>query len=190
MSIIMSDARTRMIQSAALLFREKGVEGTALSEVIEHSGAPRGSIYHHFPGGKAQLTEDATRYAGEYVARVIEKVGRDDPVLLVRAFVEEWRSVLRETDCQAGCPIVAVSVDADQSAAVRQAAGEAFETWQRTCADALASRGLEQARAESLAALMVASVEGAVVLCRAQGTSEPLDRVGNELERLIGEALA
>src|SRR3954464_6044166 len=73
--------RERMIQSALVLMGEHGVEGTSFSQVIEHSGAPRGSIYHHFPGGKAQLVEEATRYAGDAVAMLLADAGKkaDDP---------------------------------------------------------------------------------------------------------------
>src|SRR5881409_2117240 len=76
-----SDARDRMIQSAALLFREHGVRGTAFADVLEHSGAPRGSVYHHFPGGKRQLAEETTQYAGEYIAAgIVRALHDDDPV--------------------------------------------------------------------------------------------------------------
>ena len=184
-------ARERMIQSAALLFRERGIEATALSDVIEHSGAPRGSIYHHFPGGKAELAEDATRYAGDYVAGLIEAVAeRDDPVLLVRSFVDQWRTVLRDSDCCAGCPIVAVALDSGEQSGVRRAAAAAFERWQQLCADALRAKEVEPQRAKSLAALMVASVEGAIVLSRVQRDTAPLDLVGAELESLVREAIA
>ena len=61
-------SRQRMIETAAVVMRERGVEATSFSEVLARSGAPRGSIYHHFPGGKAQLIEEATRYGGEFTA--------------------------------------------------------------------------------------------------------------------------
>ena len=185
------DARDRMIQSAALLFRERGIEATALSDVIEHSGAPRGSIYHHFPGGKAELAEEATRFSGDYVARLIEAAaGEDDPVLLVQSFVDQWRVVLADSDCCAGCPIVAVAVESGEGSAVRHAAAEAFERWQDLCAEALRSRGVPAGRARSLAALMVASVEGAILLSRAKRDTAPLDLVGAELEALVRRAIA
>src|SRR5436190_10163008 len=73
--------RERMIESALILMGQKGVEATSFSQVIEHSGAPRGSIYHHFPGGKAQLVEEATRYAGDIVANLAEaQIDPDDPL--------------------------------------------------------------------------------------------------------------
>src|SRR5438874_10425260 len=79
--------RERMIQSALVLMGEQGVEATSFSQVIEHSGAPRGSIYHHFPGGKDQLIEEATRYAGEVVVKLLTDAmdGHEDPVAAINA---------------------------------------------------------------------------------------------------------
>jgi AcrR family transcriptional regulator len=67
-----TDSRERMVRSAAYLFRERGYSGTGFRDVIAHSGAPRGSIYHHFPGGKVQLAQEAVRYAGEFLNAGIE----------------------------------------------------------------------------------------------------------------------
>src|SRR3954451_4795617 len=88
--------RERMIQSALILMGERGIEATSFSQVIEHSGAPRGSIYHHFPGGKAQLVEEATRYAGDAVVMLLEDAVRQarDPVAAVDAIVAFWRDLL------------------------------------------------------------------------------------------------
>ena len=92
-----TDARDRMIASTTALIRERGVEATALSDVLEHSGAPRGSIYHHFPGGKAQLVEEATRAAaGDFAAGMAAALEADDPLFALRAFADGWRAVLRD----------------------------------------------------------------------------------------------
>src|SRR6059036_1384349 len=89
-----SDARTRMIQSAALLFRERGVEGTAFADVLEHSGAPRGSVYHHFPGGKLQLAEEATRHAGDFIAvGLAAALEHDDPITALETFIDVWIAI-------------------------------------------------------------------------------------------------
>src|SRR5918998_6018684 len=88
-----SDARERMIRSAMLLFRERGIEGTSFADVIEQSGAPRGSIYHHFPGGKAQLAEETTHYAGELIAGgLAAALSEKDPATALARFVESWRN--------------------------------------------------------------------------------------------------
>jgi TetR/AcrR family transcriptional regulator, lmrAB and yxaGH operons repressor len=186
-----ADARERMVESAAVLFRERGVHGTSFSDVLEHSGAPRGSIYHHFPGGKAQLAEEATRYAGEFTAAgLAAALADDDPVAAVRAFAAFWRKLLRSTDFASGCPVVSATLEGERSAAARDAAGDAFRRWEDLLASALAHRGAPRERARSVATLTVAAIEGAIVLARAQRSLAPLERVTNELEALVTSAVA
>ncbi|MCW2985941.1 MAG: Transcriptional regulator, TetR, partial [Conexibacter sp.] len=121
-----SDARDRMIASTTILIRERGVEATALSDVLEHSGAPRGSIYHHFPGGKGQLVEEATRVAGgAFTDALVGALDAGDPLVALRAFADAWLATLRESDFGAGCPIAAVAVEGDRMPSARAAAGAA-----------------------------------------------------------------
>src|SRR4051794_7946552 len=143
--------RQRMIESAALLICQRGVEATSFADVLEHSGAPRGSIYHHFPGGKAQLVEEATSWSGEaFAAGARAAFDGDDPVRGLDAIYEAWRGVLAESRFAAGCPVVAVTVDAGASAGAREAAARAFRSWQDAYVDALVGRGVERRRARSL----------------------------------------
>jgi AcrR family transcriptional regulator len=184
------DAREQMIRSTTALVRERGVEATALSDVLEHSGAPRGSIYHHFPGGKAQLVEEATRAAGGAFAEgMVAALDAGDPLAALRAFADLWLATLRESDYGAGCPIVAVAVEGDRMPGARAAAGDAFAAWQRGLAGALARRGITEERAASLAALAVAAIEGGVILARAQCSPEPLERVRDELLAVAAAAI-
>src|SRR3954452_1335068 len=89
-----SDARRRMIESAAVLFRERGVQGTSFSDALTHSGAPRGSIYHHFQGGKTQLAEETTRWAGEFiVAGAVAALADGDPAGAIDTFREQWTRI-------------------------------------------------------------------------------------------------
>jgi AcrR family transcriptional regulator len=179
-----------MIVSAALLMREHGVEATSFSEVIARSGAPRGSIYHHFPGGKAQLIEEATRYAGEFTAAgLVAALGEDDPVSAVHAFAGTWTEILRRSDFGAGCPVVAATLEGERTPAVRDAAGVAFTSWEEPIAAALAPRTGPE-RAASIATLFVAAIEGAVIVARAQRSTEPVQRVAGELELVLRGALA
>ena len=130
MSVIASrsDSRERMVASAALLIRERGLSATSFRDVVEHSGAPRGSIYHHFPEGKAQLAEEAVQMAGEYGRALIAKAARDgDAVGAVREFVATWVRTLEDTDYRAGCPVVAVATETE--AGLSEAASRAFKSW-------------------------------------------------------------
>src|SRR3712207_8589123 len=82
------------------LFRssERGVQGTSFADVLEHSGAPRGSIYHHFGGGKTQLAEEATRWAGEYI-RSEEHTSelQSRQYLVCRLLLEKKKQITRHT---------------------------------------------------------------------------------------------
>jgi AcrR family transcriptional regulator len=186
-----SESKRQMVESAALLFREQGYSGTGFRDVIEHSGAPRGSIYHHFPGGKAELAAETVRYAGSVIETHIDRLAREgDAIAVLRAFVGFWQRLLDKSEFRAGCPVVAVAVEAHDDAAVIDATGEAFEAWEQALATTLRRSGASPARALRLSTLCIAAIEGAVVMCRAQRSTQPLADVGRELEETIAAAQA
>jgi AcrR family transcriptional regulator len=186
-----TNSRERMIRSAALLFRRQGIEGTSFSDVLDHSGAPRGSIYHHFPGGKAQLAEEATRYAGDFIsAGLAAALETDDPVGAIGRFTSFWLEILRGADFGDGCPIVAAAMEGDRLPGARDAAGVAFARWEDLLTSAIARHGLPTDRARAIATLAIAATEGGIVLARAQRSTEPLERVATEIERLVASVMA
>ena len=115
----MPSPRERMVISAALLIRERGAHPTAIADVLEHSGAPRGSAYHYFPGGRTQLLCEAIDYAGEYIAARIAdaKSGLD----VLDDLIAHYRKQLVRSEYRAGCPVVAVAVEAGDPAKQEQA---------------------------------------------------------------------
>lgn len=180
-----------MIESAALLFRERGITGTSFADVLEHSGAPRGSVYHHFAGGKTQLAEEAVAWAGEFtIAGAAATLREHDPVEAIGLFSRRWTKILRGSDFAAGCPIVAAAVEGRHEPTVSTIAGGVFSEWEGVIAAAYRSRGLPAPRARSLATLLIASIEGAIVMSRAERSVRPLERVTAELEALTAAALA
>jgi AcrR family transcriptional regulator len=184
-----SDARERMLDSAATLIRERGASGTSIDDVIAHSGAPRGSIYHHFPGGRNQIVQEAVERAGGSIDAIIAAAGDRTVVETFDAFLDLWRASLIASDYRAGCPVVAVAIEAnDDTPQLREAAADAFASWRRALSDVLRSEGIAPAEARRLATLVVASVEGAVVLSRADRDIRPLDDVGRELRGVLRSA--
>src|SRR5256885_6584997 len=106
------NARTRMLDSTVQLLRHHGYNGTGFREVVAHSGAPRGSIYHHFPGGKAQLGSEAVSFAGEFSnAFIARKLDREDVVAGLESFWRAWTRAVEASDYQEGCPIVGVAAE-------------------------------------------------------------------------------
>ncbi len=158
--------------------------------MIQRSGAPRGSIYHHFPGGKAQLIEAATGYAGEFTAAgLVAALKRADPIDAVREFAGTWCKILRQSDFGAGCPVVAATLEGERMPGARQAAGAAFAKWESLIAQALAPY-MTSTRARSIATLFVTAIEGAVIVARAQRSTTPVERVAAELEQTVRQAIA
>jgi AcrR family transcriptional regulator len=191
MTVITSDSRNKMIQSAALLFREHGYSGTGFRDVIEHSGAPRGSIYHHFPGGKEQLAADTVAWAAAVIERRINRAAQNgDPIIALGLFVEAWREVLEDSNFRAGCPIVAVAAEADAGSTATSAAAAAFVRWQDLIARALLDAGVGRTDARRLATLVVAAIEGAILLCRARRDIRPLRDVHRALETTLRAAMS
>jgi AcrR family transcriptional regulator len=178
-----------MVVSAALLIRERGAHPTAIADVLEHSGAPRGSAYHYFPGGRTQLLCEAIDYAGEHIARRIAEAASG--LELLDDLVADYRQQLIDTDFRAGCPIVAVTVEAgdpaksDQAVPVLDRAGAAFSRWTDLIRQRLVSDGVAAARAEELAMLTTAAIEGAIVMARASRDVKPLDLVHGRLRAAL-----
>lgn len=187
-----SDSRERMVSSTVALLREYGASATSIDRVLAHSGAPRGSVYHHFPGGRTQLVEEAVELAGGFMAGVIESAVRaDDPVAGIDAFFAVWRDELVESRFRIGCPIVAVAVETnDDAPRLARSAGAVFAGWQEAFTAMFRRHGLAEDRSRRLAALVVAAEEGAVVMCRAQQSSAPIEAVAAEIHDLLVHALS
>ncbi len=188
---MLRNPRQRMVQSAAVLMRERGVEATSFSDVLVDSGAARGSIYHYFPRGKAQLVEEATQYGGDYVAVQLKaSLEQKDSIGALRDLVNLFRVVLIESEFEAGCPVVAAALEGSRNPAARDRAGAAFGNWEQLLAAGLERDGLVAEQAARLATLAVSALEGAIILARAQRSPEPLDRVVEQVEGLIRGATA
>ena len=173
--------------SAALLIRERGAHATAISDVLEHSGAPRGSAYHYFPGGRTQLLCEAVDFAGEHVAGIIAEAAGS--IELLDTLIEKYRQQLLDSDFRAGCPVVAVAVEAgferdgarDRMASVTERAAAVFDRWTDLIAQRFVADGIASDRANELAVLATSAIEGAILLARVRRDLTPLDVVHRQL---------
>src|SRR4051812_13004310 len=185
-------ARQRIVAGAADMISRRGLNATSIREMAKHAEAPLGSTYHYFPEGKQQLATEAVRYAGETVARMLRKELQAGPVAGLRAFLALWRKVVIDTGFQAGCPVLAVSIEEPPPGEIPPAlaaAAEVFEGWESLLAASLREHGAAPGQAEQLATLVVAAVEGTVAMCRAKRSIEPLDRTAEQLQALVAGAI-
>jgi TetR/AcrR family transcriptional regulator, lmrAB and yxaGH operons repressor len=175
-----------MLVSAAEVLRERGAAGVTIDEVLARSCAPRGSVYYHFPDGRNQILTEALQYAGEAITEVIDEAAQKGGMYLVRQFVEFWEDLLVESDFTAGCPVVAAAIgSADDEPQLTTVAGGIFSHWRDALMRAFVADGFEGSDAASLAIMCIASLEGAVVLCRSIRSVDPLRDVAQQVEFLI-----
>lgn len=171
-----------MVASAAALLGTRGVAETSFAEVISASGAPRGSIYHHFPRGKEELIAEAVRWTSAQIVRYQRSCRASTAAGIVDHFLALFRRSVESSACRAGCPVAAVVVGSypgedPWSAEVRSS----FRAWVNVLTSQLAGVGVPRAKARSLATGTLAGVEGALILCRAERSVAPLDAVAGEL---------
>lgn len=175
-----------MLISAAEVLRERGAAGVTIDEVLARSGAPRGSVYHHFPEGRSQLLREALDYAGDAITASIDEAAGKNSTVMLRRFVQLWEDALIASDYSAGCPVLAAAIgsgeDEQQLTAV---AGDIFSRWREASKQAYIREGFDEAEAASLADTTISAMEGAVVLCRSVRSLEPLHEVAGQLEFLI-----
>lgn len=181
-----TDTRRKMIAGAATAIGTRGVGAMSLRDLAKEAGVPLGSTYHHFPGGKAQLAEEAVSSIGRKVARLVDRAREEGIEAALEAFASVWREQLVATDFRTGCPVLAVATGDDPE--LTETARSIFASWHDLMVDGLVAGGVPAGRAPGLARMVIASLEGAVAVSRAERSLEPLDQVSAELVTLVRSA--
>lgn len=173
-----SDAKLKMVKAARQLIRERGYHATALSDVLELSAAPRGSVYFHFPGGKTQLAVEAAKEYARDQAALIERAaeGAASAVELITAYVTRARENLVASDYAEGCTIAPLVLEgARESDLLANAGSAAFSLIIESLAFQFAFFGMDRPSARELAEVVLSGVEGALVTARAFRSPTPFD---------------
>jgi AcrR family transcriptional regulator len=171
-----TDSRSRMIDAASELFRQRGYHATTFSDVVRESGAPRGSTYFHFPGGKQELAREAIARAGDEMEEMVDEAARhaDDPGSLVRALAQIVGSRLERSGYQNGCAIATMVLElAPRDEEFSADFDSVFARWRAALVTRFEPLGIAPDRAAVLADLTISSFEGAALLSRAARSIEP-----------------
>ncbi len=187
------DGRERLLEGAGRLLAERGYAGMELRDVAERGSAPRGSIYHHFPGGKAQLAAEAAEVDGRRVRKAIEaSIAARGLKATLAGFGEMFRRRAADHPELIGCPVAAAALARPEDPALAAAATAAFQSWEDAIAAALEAEGVAAGQAANFAGLVVSTIEGALVRTRAAGDHAPLDSavegLGQALDALLAAA--
>jgi AcrR family transcriptional regulator len=195
------DTRDRMIDATVAALQRHGVDGMSFTEILASSGAARGAIYHHFPGGKAQLVAEAAARNGADVRAHLAGLPAGSPSAVVDAFLAMIRPVVAAAVGGSGCAIAAATLGAVPPSAaspgaappsaaspgvappsgaghegLRGVAATAFSSWTTQLAERLTTAGMPPAEADELAITLISLLEGAQILCRAAGSLDPFDK--------------
>jgi len=185
------DGRQRLLEGALALLAERGYAAMELRDVALRGDAPRGSIYHHFPGGKSQLAAEAAALEGERVRAHIERSlaerGLRETLLL---FGGIFRRRAADHPDRIGCPVAAAALARPEDPALAAAATAAFRSWEESIVTALRGEGVPARQAGPFAALVISTIEGALVRARAAGDHAPLDDAVAGLAQALDALLA
>jgi TetR/AcrR family transcriptional repressor of lmrAB and yxaGH operons len=182
-------SRQAFVAATADLLRRQGYNATGLNEIVAHAGAPKGSLYFHFPGGKEELAVTAMARSGDQLRRAIEALvtSSEDLGESLQRLVDALALGLESSSYEAGCPIATITLEAaTTSEAVRTTADAVFSSWLAVLQERLVAAGLDVANAERRALFVLAAIEGALILARARRDTGPLSVVREELVALAG----
>lgn len=181
--------REKLVAATATLLQRQGFHGTSLMDIVHESGAPRGSLYFHFPEGKEALACAALEGAGGRWREVIEALvaGSPHPGDAVYAVCEFLASSLEASGYTDGCPLATVGLEAaSTSEQVRETVARHYDGWIEIITLRLVGSGLPRAAAERFATFTLSAVEGALLLSKVKRSTKPLLDVGEMLRGLAG----
>ncbi|OXM57419.1 TetR family transcriptional regulator [Amycolatopsis thailandensis] len=182
-----TDTRQRMLDSAAELFHQQGYHATGLNQLVAAVGAPKGSLYFHFPGGKEQLAAEAIRQSADRLCDQLRTIVASSPDVItgIENVVDALAKSLEESNFQRGCPLATVALDASgDSEEIRRACADGYTSWHTLIAEALNTD-----KAAHLATVVLAAVEGGLLLAKTLHDTAPLRAIAPHLRTTLEREL-
>lgn len=176
--------RDRLIAAMLGLLQRRGLHGVGLSDVLAQAHAPKGVLYHHFPGGKMELAVAAIQAAVAYITVTFDclQTTHVDPSQVLRAWLDHAQKQLEQSAFERGCPLATVALESTaDDYALRQALAQGFGEIRERLARLLSQASVPPVRAAQLSMLMVATYEGALIQARVAGSVQPIKDIADML---------
>ncbi|TYQ09666.1 UNVERIFIED_ORG: TetR family transcriptional regulator [Gordonia westfalica J30] len=174
----------RIVVAMTELLRRQGYAATGIKQVVETSGAPIGSIYHHFKGGKRDIAAAALRQSGTAYGELVGMLlaPYDDPADGIEAAFVAAAETIERGGWLNMCPVGTVAGEiADAEPDLREIAAEVMSSWIDTGAALFTARGLPEADARSLMTAAVSALEGAFIVARTQRSTDAILAAGRAM---------
>jgi TetR/AcrR family transcriptional regulator, lmrAB and yxaGH operons repressor len=187
-----SDTRARLVQAMSRALQQRGYHGVGLAELLDRAGAPKGVLYHHFPGGKQALAVAAVQATAAHIHASLDRLigQRADPLPVLAGWLQMAQQQLERSDFERGCPLATVALETTaEDLALREALARAFDGIRERLAQLLAGAGVHAVRAGPLAALVVAAYEGALIQARVARSGAPMAAAAGALLNLLRHEL-
>jgi len=178
--------RLPIIEAAVRLFRQNGYGATGVNDIVDQAGAPKGSLYYHFPQGKPSIAVAAIEEAGRRAATTLRDLAATSPrpgdiVKAHAALLGQW---MAKSNYRDGCPMTTVLLElAPQDRAIAEAGRKAYGARNAVLEEALIGAGFAPSRARSLAVLATSALQGALVQARVERSAAPLQQAADEVAR-------
>ena len=182
------NSKDKLIKTASRLFQLQGYHATGLNQITKESGAPKGSLYYHFPDGKEQLAIESVHLTAQFVSeQIVEGLNKSsDPVKAIQYLIEGMAERFQKEGCKGGVPIASVALEtALISGPLRDTCQSAYRSFQAQFTQKLVQSGFEENRAKELGIVINSMVEGAFLISFTTGNSEPLFLVAKQIPVIL-----
>jgi TetR/AcrR family transcriptional repressor of lmrAB and yxaGH operons len=166
-----------LVHTAMRLFRQQGYASTGLQQILAESGAPKGSLYHYFPGGKEELGAAAVKLAARLIGEMLSELAEQHkrPAAFVRAYCAVMSRWMEESNFRSGCPIATTMLEtAPHSPELTRVGNDAFDGWIAIVAPIFVGDGTSMSKARTKAQALISAMEGALLLARVRRNSRPI----------------
>lgn len=181
-------AKNRILITAAKLFQQQGYHATGLNQIVAESGAPKGSLYYYFPGGKEELAVAAIGLIRDEIEGRLRKFLStiDDPVEAIRALIGQMAREFDQPEYIIHCTVSLLTLEVSLvSEPLRRACMESGEAWERGFAEKLEQSGYDGERARKLGVLIQSMIDGAMIASLGKGDMEPLRCVAEQIPLIL-----
>lgn len=184
----MVTVREQILETTASLMQRQGYCATGLNQIIKESGAPKGSLYHYFPGGKEELAVKAIQTSANLLAEQLQEAIDEMGTVAkgIPHFIRKYATYFEESGYEKGCPITTVTLEtANTSEALQIASRDLYHSWCQVIIEHLMTEEWQEDEAREMAIFMMSSFSGALVMGRAAQRIEPLEIIAKQFERIL-----
>jgi len=184
----MVDTREKILITMARLIEKQGYHATGLNEIIRESGAPKGSVYYHFPGGKEQIGAEAILEAGKIISERLHAMleADADPVSAISSFILNMAKSMETAEYNSGSPLTTATIETSiTSEAMNNACRAAFDMILSAFREKFIASGIKQAKASELAMFVTTLIEGGILMSRTYHDAKPLRIAARQLKSLL-----